>query len=71
MNYRLVKLIYPVKSKEGNLTSISSLKILLRNENNTIYNTMAQFEKGIGSKLNETINEIKKTGVIERNFQPP
>ena len=60
MNYRLVKLIYPVKSKEGNLTRISSLKVLLRNENITIYNTMAQFEKEIGSKLNETINEVKK-----------
>ena len=60
MNYRLVKLIYPVKSKEGNLTRISSLKVLLRNENSTIYNTMAQFEKEIGSKLNETINEVKK-----------
>ena len=60
MNYRLVKLIYPVKSKEGNLTRISSLKVLLRNENSTIYNTMAQFEKEIGLKLNETINEVKK-----------
>jgi hypothetical protein len=60
MNYRLVKLIYPVKSKEGNLTRISLLKVLLRNENSTIYNTMAQFEKEIGSKLNETINEVKK-----------
>lgn len=45
MNYRLVKLRYPVKSKEGILTRISSLKVLLRNENGTIYNTMAQFEK--------------------------
>ena len=60
MNYRLVKLIYPVKSKEGNFTRISSLKVLLRNENSTIYNTMAQFEKEIGLKLNETINEVKK-----------
>jgi len=60
MNYRLVKLIYPVKSKEGNLTRILSLKVLLRNENSTIYNTMAQFEKEIGLKLNEIINEVKK-----------
>jgi hypothetical protein len=60
MNYRLVKLIYPVKSKEGNLTRISSLKVLLRNENSTTYNTMAQFEKEIGSKLIETIKEVKK-----------
>ncbi|MHA2037436.1 MAG: hypothetical protein ACW98X_13450 [Promethearchaeota archaeon] len=60
MNYRLVKLINPIKSKEGNLTRISSLKVLLRKENNTIYNTMAQFEKEIGSKLNETFKEVKK-----------
>jgi hypothetical protein len=60
MNYRLVKLIYPVKSKEGNLTLISSLKVFLRNENSTIYNTMAQFDKEIGSKLNETIKKVKK-----------
>lgn len=60
MNYRLVKLIYPIKSKEGNLTCISSLKVFLRHENSTIYNTMAQFEKELGSKLEETINEVKK-----------
>ncbi len=60
MNHRLVKLIYLVKSKEGNLTRISSLKVLLRNENSTIYKTIAQFEKKNGSKLNETINEVKK-----------
>ncbi len=60
MNYRLVKLIYPVKSKEGNLTRITSLKVLLRNENSTIYNTIARFEKEIDSKLNETVKEVKK-----------
>ncbi len=60
MNYRLVKLKYPVKSKEGNLTRFSSLKVLLRNENSTIYNKMAQFEKELGSKLKETISEVKK-----------
>ena len=60
MNYRLVKLIYPVESKEGILTRISSLKVLLKNENTTIYNTMAQFEEKIGSKLIETISEVKK-----------
>ncbi|MHA2131073.1 MAG: hypothetical protein ACW99L_13985 [Promethearchaeota archaeon] len=60
MNYRFVKLIYPVKPKERNLTRISSLKVFLRNENSTIYNTMAQFEKELGSKLKETITEVKK-----------
>jgi hypothetical protein len=60
MNFRLVKLIYPVKSKKGNITRISSLKVLLRNENSTIYKAMTQFEKEIGSKLNKTIKEVKK-----------
>ena len=60
MNYRLVKLIYPVKSKEGNLTRISSLKVLLRNRSSTIYNAMAQFEKENGSKLTEKIKKVKK-----------
>ncbi|MHA2128129.1 MAG: hypothetical protein ACW99E_22760 [Promethearchaeota archaeon] len=55
-----MKLIYPVKPKERNLTRISSLKVFLRNENSTIYNTMAQFEKELGSKLKETITEVKK-----------
>jgi len=66
MNYRLVKLIYPVKSKEGNLTRISSLKVLLRNENSTIYNTMTQFEKEIGSKLNVSTKEVKKPVLLRK-----
>ncbi|MHA2343541.1 MAG: hypothetical protein ACXADW_16865, partial [Candidatus Hodarchaeales archaeon] len=55
-----MKLIYPIKSKERNLTRISSLKVFLRNENCTIYNTMTQFEKELDSKPKETINEVKK-----------
>lgn len=60
MNYRFVKIIYPYKSKDGNLTRISSLKVYLRNKNITIYNTVEQFEKELGSKIKEIIKEVKK-----------
>ena len=60
MNYRFVKIIYPYKSKDGNLTRISSLKVHLRNKNITIYDTVEQFEKDLGSKIKETIKEVKK-----------
>jgi hypothetical protein len=60
MNYRFVKLIYPYKSKDGNLTRISSLKVYLRNKSNTIYDFVEQYEKGLGSKIKETIKEVKK-----------
>ncbi len=60
MNYRFVKIIYPYKSKDGNLTRISSLKVYLRNKNITIYDTVEQFEKELGSKIKETIKEVKK-----------
>ncbi len=55
-----MKLIYPYKSKDGNLTRISSLKVYLRNKNITIYDTVEQFEKEFGSKIKETIKEVKK-----------
>ena len=60
MNYRFVKLIYPVKSKDGNLTRISSLKVHLKNKNNSIYDTVDQFKNEIGSKIKKTIEEVKK-----------
>ncbi len=60
MNYRFVKIIYPYKSKDGNLTRISSLKVHLRNKNITIYDTVEQFEKELDSKIKETIKEVKK-----------
>jgi len=60
MNYRFVKIIYPYKSKDGNLTRISSLKVHLRNKNITIYDTVEQFEKELGSKIKEIIKEVKK-----------
>ncbi|MHA1456327.1 MAG: hypothetical protein ACTSR5_10160 [Promethearchaeota archaeon] len=61
-----MKLIYPYKSKskDENLTRISSLKVYLRNKSNTIYDTIDhaidQYEKGLGSKIKETIKEVKK-----------
>ncbi len=60
MNYRFVKLTYPYKSKDGNLKHISSLKVYLRNKSNTIYDIVDQYEKGLGSKIKETIKEVKK-----------
>ena len=60
MNYRFVKLIYPVKSKDGNLTRISSLKVHLKNKSNSIYDTVDQFKNEIGSKIKKTIVEVKK-----------
>lgn len=60
MNYRLVKLIHPYKSKDGNLTRVSSLKVHLKNKSNTIYDTVDQFEKELGSKIKETIEEVKE-----------
>ncbi len=60
MNYRFVKLIYPYKSKDDKLTRISSLKVSLKNKSNTIYDTVEQFEKELGSKIKETIKEVRK-----------
>ncbi|NVM38621.1 MAG: hypothetical protein HWN81_23740 [Candidatus Lokiarchaeota archaeon] len=59
-----MKIIYPYKSKDGNLTRISSLKVLLRNKNITIYDTVEQFEKDLGSKIKETIKEVKKLVIL-------
>jgi len=59
-NYRLVKLIYPRKSKDGNLTYISSFKVHFKKKSDTIYDTVDQFEKELDSKIKETLKEIKK-----------
>jgi hypothetical protein len=59
-NYRLVKLIYPLKSKDGNLSYVSSFKIHCQNKNNSIYDTVDRFEKELGSKIEETIKQVKK-----------
>jgi len=59
-NYRLVKLIHPYKSKDGNLTCVSSLRVHLKNKSKTIYDTVDQFEKELGSKIKKTIKEVKE-----------
>jgi hypothetical protein len=63
-SYRLVKLVYPNKSNDGNLTYISSFKVYIKNKSNTIYDTVDQFEKKLGSKIKETIKEVKKPGLL-------
>ena len=60
LNYRLVKLIHPCKSKDGKLTCVSSFKVHLKDKNNTIYDTVYHFEKESGSKIKETMEEVKK-----------
>jgi hypothetical protein len=60
LSYRLVKLIHPCKSKEGNLTCVSSLKVHLKDKGNTIYDTVDHFEKELGSKIKERIEEAKE-----------
>jgi hypothetical protein len=59
-NYRLIKLIYPYKSKDGNFTCVSSVKVHLKNKSDTIYDTVDQFEKEVGSKTKETIKKVKE-----------
>ena len=59
-NYRRVKLLHPYKSKDGNFTCVSSLKVHLKNKNNTIYDTVNQFEKEVGSKIKKTIKQVKE-----------
>ena len=59
-NYRIVKLILPCKSRDGNFTCISSLKVHLKNKSDTIYDTVDQFEKNVGSKVKETTKEVKE-----------
>jgi hypothetical protein len=60
LNYRLVKLILPYKSNDGNFTCISSLKVHFKNESDTIYDTVDQFEKKVVPKVKETIKEVKE-----------
>jgi hypothetical protein len=56
--YRLVKQIYPHTSKGGHLTCVSSFKVHFKKESDTIYDTVDQFEKELGSTIKET---LKKT----------
>ena len=60
LNYRFVKVIHPCKSKDGNLTCVSSLKVHLKDKSNTIYDTVDHFEKELGLKVKETIEEVKE-----------
>jgi hypothetical protein len=59
-NYRLVKLIYPCKSKDGNFTCVSSFKVPFIKKSNTVYDTVDQFEKELGSKIKDTIQEVQE-----------
>lgn len=55
--YRLVKLSYP--HENGGITSsITSFKI--KNKNNTIYETVEEFEKEVGLKIKEVVKEVKE-----------
>ena len=58
-NYRHVKLILPYQSKDGNFTRVSSLKVHLK-KSDTLYDTVVQFEKEVGSKIKKTIIEVKE-----------
>ena len=57
-NYRLVKLIHPYKSKDGNFTCVSSLKVHLKNKSDTIYDSVDQFEKKLDSKISNSHKPI-------------
>ena len=59
-NYRIVKLVRPYKSKDGNLTCVSSLRVHPKNKSKTIYDTVDQFEKELGSRIKKTIIEVKE-----------
>jgi hypothetical protein len=62
--YRFVKLIHPYKSKDGNFTCVSSVKLQLKNKTESIYYTVDQFEKVMGSKIKETRKEVKETVLL-------
>ena len=58
MNYRFVKLIYPYKSKEGNLIYFSSIKAYFKKKSNTIYDSVRLIENKFSSRIKETIKEV-------------
>jgi len=58
--YRLVKQIYPHTSKGGNLICVSSFKVHFKKKNDTIYDTVDQFEKELGSTIKETMKKTIK-----------
>ena len=64
--YRLVKILYPRKSKDGKLTYVSSFKVHFNNKNNTIYDTVDQCEKELGSTIKKTIKEVKEPVLLRK-----
>ncbi len=68
-NYRLVKLIHPYKSKDGNFICVSSVKVHLKNKSDTIYDTVDQFEKEVKEPilLREIINLHNINGIKSMN----
>jgi len=60
MDYRLVKLVHPLKSEDRNLTCVSILKVPLKNKGDTIYDTVDQFENELGSKIKEITEQAKE-----------
>ena len=59
-NYKLVKIVQPYKSKAGNFTCVSKVKVHLKNKSDTIYDTVDQFEKKTGSQIKTTIKRVKE-----------
>jgi len=64
MNYRLVKLIHPCESANGNFICVSSLKVHLEDNRKTIYDTVVQFEKELDLKIKETIEEVRELALL-------
>jgi hypothetical protein len=58
--YRVVKQIYPHTSKGGKLTYVSSFKVHFKEKSNTIYDTVDQFEKELGSTIKKVIQEVQE-----------
>ena len=65
MKHRILKLIQPHKSKNGNFSYVSSMKVQLNNKKDTIYDTVEQYKKEIGSKTKESIKEVKKPVLLK------
>ncbi|UCH31328.1 MAG: hypothetical protein JSV05_07475 [Candidatus Bathyarchaeota archaeon] len=65
LNYRLVKLIHPCKSKDGNLICVSSLKVHLKDKNTTIYDTVDHFKNELDSKIRKTVEEVKELVLLK------
>jgi hypothetical protein len=60
MDYRFVKLVHPLKSKDMNLTRVSIVKVPLKNKGDSIYDTVDRFEKELGSKIKGITEQAKE-----------